>query len=153
MLLSYDKATQRISLRHYSITAAPSGVSKGVKSLVNQRAVPDLSNVQVGLLSLLVPYVSWRAELNPLQGKLRKLTGGCSAMPDPSKGLEDWLRCPCGKVAYSALKSEHGRHSVRVEKQAGYLAAVHCRAKQRATMSLSLHTSETAQRLLLVHRT
>eukprot|EP00891_Asterochloris_glomerata_P008337 jgi/Astpho2/8337/e_gw1.00122.100.1_t len=46
VLLSYDKATQRISLRHYSITAAPSGVSKGVKSLVNQRAVPDLSNVQ-----------------------------------------------------------------------------------------------------------
>ena len=55
VLLSYDMTTQRISLRHYCITAAPSGVSKGVKSLVNQRAVPDLSNVQVGCSACTCP--------------------------------------------------------------------------------------------------
>ncbi|KAL3136348.1 hypothetical protein ABBQ38_005610 [Trebouxia sp. C0009 RCD-2024] len=46
LLLSYDKATKRIQLRHYSISAQPSGVSKSVKALVSQRAVPDMGAVQ-----------------------------------------------------------------------------------------------------------
>ncbi len=46
LLLSYDKASKRIHLRHYSVSAQPSGVSKGVKALVSQRAVPDMSHVQ-----------------------------------------------------------------------------------------------------------
>ena len=46
MLLSYDKATKRIQLRHYSISAQPSGVSKSVKALVSQRAVPDMGAIQ-----------------------------------------------------------------------------------------------------------
>ena len=46
LLLSYDKAAKRIQLRHYSISAQPSGVSKGVKALVGQRAVPNMANVQ-----------------------------------------------------------------------------------------------------------
>lgn len=46
LLLSYDKASKRIHLRHYSISAQPSGVSKSVKALIGQRAVPDMSNVQ-----------------------------------------------------------------------------------------------------------
>ena len=46
LLLNYDKATKRIQLRHYSISAQPSGVSKSVKALVSQRAVPDMGAVQ-----------------------------------------------------------------------------------------------------------
>lgn len=46
LLLSYDKAAKRIQLRHYSVSAQPSGVSKGVKALVGQRAVPNMANVQ-----------------------------------------------------------------------------------------------------------
>lgn len=46
LLLSYDKASKRIHLRHYSVSAQPSGVGKGVKALVSQRAVPDMSHVQ-----------------------------------------------------------------------------------------------------------
>ena len=46
LLLDYNKATKRIQLRHYSISAQPSGVSKSVKALVSQRAVPDMGAVQ-----------------------------------------------------------------------------------------------------------
>ena len=46
LLLSYDKTSKRIHLRHFSISAQPSGVSKSVKALVSQRAVPDMGNVQ-----------------------------------------------------------------------------------------------------------
>ena len=46
LLLDYDKATKRIQMRHYSISAQPSGVSKSVKALVSQRAVPDMGAVQ-----------------------------------------------------------------------------------------------------------
>ena len=46
LLLSYDKTTKRIQLRHFSISAQPSGVSKSVKALVGQRALPDMGNVQ-----------------------------------------------------------------------------------------------------------
>ncbi|KAK9840668.1 hypothetical protein WJX81_008651 [Elliptochloris bilobata] len=46
VLLSYDKATRRISFRHYSISAQPSGVSKSVKALVGRRALPDMSAMQ-----------------------------------------------------------------------------------------------------------
>lgn len=46
LLLSYDKTTKRIQLRHFSISAQPSGVSKSVKALVGQRALPDMGHVQ-----------------------------------------------------------------------------------------------------------
>ena len=46
LLLSYDKASRRVHLRHYSISAQPSGVSKSVKALVTHRAVPDMGHVQ-----------------------------------------------------------------------------------------------------------
>jgi len=46
VLLSYDKAARRISFRHYSIVAQPSGVSKSVKALVGRRALPDMSAMQ-----------------------------------------------------------------------------------------------------------
>ena len=42
VLLSFDKDTGRISFRHYSISAAPSGVTKSVKSLVNRRQLPNM---------------------------------------------------------------------------------------------------------------
>lgn len=44
VLLSRNPETGRISFRHYSIVAKPSGVSKGVKSIVGRR-VPDLSRL------------------------------------------------------------------------------------------------------------
>ena len=46
VLLSYDRESGRVSFRHYSIAAQPSGVTKGVKALVGQRRVPDLSALQ-----------------------------------------------------------------------------------------------------------
>ena len=42
VLLSFDKETERISFRHYGISAAPSGVTKSVKSLVNRRQLPNM---------------------------------------------------------------------------------------------------------------
>lgn len=41
-MLTYDKDTQRISFRHYSIRAAPSGVSKSVKALLARDQLPDM---------------------------------------------------------------------------------------------------------------
>ena len=46
VLLSYDAATKRVSLRHYSIHSAPSGVTKGVKSVVAGSALPDLAKLE-----------------------------------------------------------------------------------------------------------
>lgn len=46
VLLSFDKETRRISFRHYGISAAPSGVTKSVKSLVNRRQLPDMGALQ-----------------------------------------------------------------------------------------------------------
>ena len=42
VLLSFDKDTERISFRHYGISAAPSRVTKSVKSLVNRRQLPNM---------------------------------------------------------------------------------------------------------------
>ena len=44
VLLSRNPQTGLISFRHYSIVAKPSGVSKGIKSIVGRR-VPDLSRL------------------------------------------------------------------------------------------------------------
>ena len=52
LLLSHDQATQRISLRHYSIHTAPSGVTKGIKSVVAGTALPALA--QLGDISELL---------------------------------------------------------------------------------------------------
>ena len=46
VLLSYDKETNKISFRHYSILAQPCGVTKSVKALVGRRQLPDLGNLQ-----------------------------------------------------------------------------------------------------------
>lgn len=46
VLLSYDRDTRRISFRHYGIGASPSGVTKGVKSLVTRRHLPDMGRLQ-----------------------------------------------------------------------------------------------------------
>ncbi|PRW21095.1 Peter Pan [Chlorella sorokiniana] len=42
LLLDYNKETQRISMRHFSIAVAPSGVSKNLKQLLARKALPDL---------------------------------------------------------------------------------------------------------------
>lgn len=46
VLLSYAKASNRISFRHYSIVAQPCGVSKSVKALIGKRQVPNLGAFQ-----------------------------------------------------------------------------------------------------------
>ncbi|KAK9794607.1 hypothetical protein WJX73_006493 [Symbiochloris irregularis] len=46
VLLSYNAETRRISFRHYSISTAPSGITKGAKALVAGRALPNLANMQ-----------------------------------------------------------------------------------------------------------
>ena len=40
VLLSHDKASGLISLRHYSISTAPSGIKKSLKALLGRRALP-----------------------------------------------------------------------------------------------------------------
>ena len=42
VLLSYDKETDRISFRHYSIRAVPSGVTKSLKGLLAGGRLPDM---------------------------------------------------------------------------------------------------------------
>ena len=45
VLMSYNAASKRISMRHYSIHSAPSGVSKGAKSVAAGRALPSLAEL------------------------------------------------------------------------------------------------------------
>ena len=42
VLLSYDKDTDRISFRHFSIRAVPSGVTKSLKGLLAGGRLPDM---------------------------------------------------------------------------------------------------------------
>lgn len=44
VLLNHDAKTGRIEFRHFAISLAPSGVSKGVKALVGSRAIPSLGD-------------------------------------------------------------------------------------------------------------
>lgn len=46
VLVSYDKETDLLSLRHYSISVAPSGLRKSLKALVQRKTLPDLGNMQ-----------------------------------------------------------------------------------------------------------
>jgi len=46
VLLDFDKATNRISFRHFSIVVQPCGVTKSVKTLIGKRKVPDLGTFQ-----------------------------------------------------------------------------------------------------------
>jgi ribosome biogenesis protein SSF1/2 len=46
VLLSVDPATGLISLRHYTISTAPSGVKKSLKALMTRQAMPDLGKLQ-----------------------------------------------------------------------------------------------------------
>jgi anion-transporting ArsA/GET3 family ATPase len=46
VLLSVDPATGLISLRHYTISTAPSGVKKSLKALMARQALPDLGGLQ-----------------------------------------------------------------------------------------------------------
>jgi hypothetical protein len=46
VLFSADPATGLISLRHYTISTAPSGVKKSLKALLLRQAVPDMGGLQ-----------------------------------------------------------------------------------------------------------
>jgi hypothetical protein len=46
VLFSADPATGLISLRHYTISTAPSGVKKSLKALVLGQDVPDMGSLQ-----------------------------------------------------------------------------------------------------------
>ncbi|WIA33942.1 hypothetical protein OEZ86_007038 [Tetradesmus obliquus] len=46
VLLSVDPATNLISLRHFTISTAPSGVKKSLKALMARQALPDLGKLQ-----------------------------------------------------------------------------------------------------------
>lgn len=43
VLLVHNKAKDTISMRHFNVSVAPSGLTKGVKALVSGKAPPDLS--------------------------------------------------------------------------------------------------------------
>lgn len=43
ILLVHNKESDTISLRHFCISVAPSGLTKGIKALVQGKALPDLS--------------------------------------------------------------------------------------------------------------
>lgn len=46
VLLNYNKDTKLIDFRHYSIRLQPVGVSRRVRKFVQNRQVPDLSNLK-----------------------------------------------------------------------------------------------------------
>lgn len=46
VLFSADPSTGLISLRHFTISTAPSGVKKPLKALVLRQAVPDMGELQ-----------------------------------------------------------------------------------------------------------
>lgn len=46
VLFSADPTTGLISVRHYTISTAPSGVKKPLKALVLRQAVPDMGGLQ-----------------------------------------------------------------------------------------------------------
>jgi ribosome biogenesis protein SSF1/2 len=43
ILLTHNKEKDTISLRHFCISVAPSGLTKGIKALVQGKVLPDLS--------------------------------------------------------------------------------------------------------------
>lgn len=45
LLLDYNKSTGRISMRHFSIAVAPSGVSKNLKQLLARKDLPDMGRM------------------------------------------------------------------------------------------------------------
>ncbi|KAL4420706.1 hypothetical protein ABPG75_010362 [Micractinium tetrahymenae] len=45
LLLDYNKGSGRISMRHYSIAVAPSGVSKNLKHLLARKDLPDMGRM------------------------------------------------------------------------------------------------------------
>ncbi|KAL4451376.1 hypothetical protein ABPG77_009448 [Micractinium sp. CCAP 211/92] len=45
LLLDYNKQSRRISMRHYSIAVAPSGVSKNLKHLLARKDLPDMGRM------------------------------------------------------------------------------------------------------------
>jgi len=45
VLLNHNPETGRISFRHYNIGVQPSGVSKGIRNLVQRKNLPDMSNM------------------------------------------------------------------------------------------------------------
>ena len=45
LLLDYHKESNRISMRHYSVAVAPSGVSKNLKQLLARKGLPDMSRM------------------------------------------------------------------------------------------------------------
>ncbi|EFN50837.1 hypothetical protein CHLNCDRAFT_10262, partial [Chlorella variabilis] len=45
LLLDYSKESGRISMRHYSIAVAPSGVSKNLKQLLARKDLPDMGRM------------------------------------------------------------------------------------------------------------
>lgn len=46
MLFSYDPESGLISMRHFTISTAPTGVKKSVKALITRQALPDLGGLQ-----------------------------------------------------------------------------------------------------------
>lgn len=46
VLLSHDPVSGRISLRHFTISLAPSGLSKGAKALLSRRLPEGLGQLQ-----------------------------------------------------------------------------------------------------------
>jgi len=45
VLLNHNPETGRISMRHYNIGVQPSGVSKGIRNLVQRKSLPDMSSM------------------------------------------------------------------------------------------------------------
>ena len=119
VLLSHDPATERISLRHYSIHTAPSGVTKGVKSVVAGTALPALAQLgDVSELLLKSGYGSVRTSSAPsamsrLRGccaekpEQQHAHGGCPVRPGlPGQWSEMLLKSDCGSVPSEPPKAQ-----------------------------------------------
>jgi ribosome biogenesis protein SSF1/2 len=46
LLLNYNPDTKLIDMRHYAVTAQPTGVSKSIRKLVQKQDVPNLGGME-----------------------------------------------------------------------------------------------------------
>jgi hypothetical protein len=97
LLLDHNRSTGIISLRHYSISVAPSGVSRNLKTLLAHR-VPDMGHLQdVAEFLTRSGYGSVSGLLPTATGLPPKLGSAAAPRPVAVDGCPDsgltWLAC------------------------------------------------------------
>ena len=148
MLLDYDKASGRISFRHFSIVVQPCGVTKSVKTLIGKRKVPDMGAFQdvaefltkSGYGSVSVPNILFRLPFFLPQNNVWPMAVcatvvisiACSTLSPCSDSSWGWGDCNaiCSHTPCNLLSSPQvfpALWEVRGWRMSGGLTAVCCR--------------------------